>query len=66
VAVGIALTAAAALLLGLTLWRVPGPTPAPSGGPELFPEANYVWEEDEETFGSLAVVDLQDRILEEL
>lgn len=52
------LAAAAAVVLAVLLARTPEkPVPAEDG---------YIWESDVETYGSLALTDLEDQILEEL
>jgi len=66
VRIGIPLAAAALLLLGVFVGRATSPI---SEAQELFSDVEhlqYVWEVDEETFGSLALDDLEERILEEL
>jgi anti-sigma factor RsiW len=52
------LAAAAAVVLAVLLARTPE-EPAPA-------EDGYIWESDVETYGSLSLADLEDRILEEL
>ena len=64
--IGIPLAAAALLLLGVFIGRAPQPATESS---ELFSDVEhlqYIWEADEETFGSLALDELEERILEEL
>ena len=66
VRIGIPVAAAALLLLGVFLGRATSPV---SDSQELFSDGEhlqYVWEADEETFGSLSLDDLEDVILEEL
>ncbi|MHC4668951.1 MAG: anti-sigma factor family protein [Planctomycetota bacterium] len=53
------LAAAAAILVAVVLTQVPG------GDPEIA-VADYAWEVDTETVGSLALEDLEDEILAEL
>jgi len=56
--VAVPLAAAAAVLLAAFL--------RPDAGPPPPAEDGYIWESDEETYGSLALTDLEDLILEEL
>ena len=66
VRIGIPLAAAALLLLGVFVGRATSPVLETQ---RLFSDVEhlqYVWEADEETFGSLALDDLEERILEEL
>ncbi len=55
---GVPLAAAAAVVLAVLLSRTPEQP--------VLAEEGYTWESDVETYGSLALTDLEDQILEEL
>jgi anti-sigma factor RsiW len=60
-----AAAAAAAVALAILLPRSEAPT-GKGSGTGTATAAAYTWEQDHETYGSLAVTDMEDQILEEL